>query len=330
MQTRSFGNTSKAISRIGLGLAALGRPGYINLGHGQDITNTNRDAMENQTHQILDAAWGAGIRYFDAARSYGAAEDFLANWLTSRNIDPKAVVIGSKWGYAYTANWQIDAEHHEIKSHSLNRLNQQWNETQDRLGAYLDLYQIHSATFQSGVLENKDVLNRLAQLKANGTLIGLSLSGTQQAEMLDAALTINIDGQRLFDAVQATWNILEPSAGHSLQHAHDQGLGVILKEVLANGRLTSRNTKPQFKDQHQRLSNIAQRLGGSIDAVAIAAALHQPFADVVLSGAAQLSHLNSNLNALTLPWDTEAQNAIQSLQESPDSYWQTRSSLAWN
>ena len=42
--------------------------------------------------------------------------------------------------------------------------------------------------------------------------------------------------------MQATWNLLEPSAGPALAEARAAGMGVIIKEALANGRLTSRNT----------------------------------------------------------------------------------------
>jgi aryl-alcohol dehydrogenase-like predicted oxidoreductase len=45
-------------------------------------------------------------RYFDAACSYGRAEEFLGGWLAARGIAPQEVVVGSKWGYVYTANWQ--------------------------------------------------------------------------------------------------------------------------------------------------------------------------------------------------------------------------------
>ena len=65
--------------RIGLGLAALGRPGYINLGHDADLgVARTPEALEARCHQVLDAAYAGGVRYFDAARSYGRAEAFLA------------------------------------------------------------------------------------------------------------------------------------------------------------------------------------------------------------------------------------------------------------
>src|ERR671922_1202797 len=100
---------------IGLGLAALGRPGYINLGHGGDVADTGREQMERAAHAVLDAAYDGGVRAFDAARSYGAAEAFLASWLRERRLAPADVVVSSKWGYSYTAGWRVDAERHEVK-----------------------------------------------------------------------------------------------------------------------------------------------------------------------------------------------------------------------
>jgi len=99
------------LSRIGLGLAALGRPGYINVGHGEDLRGqTDVAAMERNAHRVLDAAFDGGVRYFDAARSYGEAEACLASWLERRGLRPGEVTVGSKWGYTYTAGWRVDAE----------------------------------------------------------------------------------------------------------------------------------------------------------------------------------------------------------------------------
>ena len=50
---------------------------------------------------MLDAAYAAGVRYVDAARSYGLAEAFLGTWLRARTLSPDALTIGSKWGYTY-------------------------------------------------------------------------------------------------------------------------------------------------------------------------------------------------------------------------------------
>lgn len=250
MKLIPLGQTGLKVTSLGLGLAALGRPGYINLGHHQDLPSGHAvDDMQAQAHRILDAAYEAGIRYFDAARSYGKAEAFLGSWLGKAGLRKEEVTVGSKWGYTYTADWQIQAEKHEIKDHSLPQLIRQWQETQSELGQNLNLYQIHSATLESGVLEKGEVLDYLAQLKGKGIAIGLSLSGPGQAKTLSKALEIRVDGQLLFDAVQATWNLLERAAEPALQEAHSAGMGVIIKEALANGRLTDRNQGVNFSKQ---------------------------------------------------------------------------------
>src|SRR5262249_17346026 len=155
----------------------------INLGHADDLHhNYDVTAMERQAHAVLDEAWRLGVRYFDAARSYGDAERFLASWLSTRQIAPETVTVGSKWGYTYTAGWKIDADKHEVKEHTLPVLRRQITESQQHLGDYLDLYQIHSATLDSGVLENQDVLQELARLRDAGLPIGLTVTGPHQSE----------------------------------------------------------------------------------------------------------------------------------------------------
>ena len=225
MNRKQLGNSHLSVTPIGLGLAALGRPGYINLGHGDDL-NDNHDvtAMEAQTHRVLDSAWDAGIRYFDAARSYGKAEAFLHSWLVKRGIAEKACTIGSKWGYTYTADWQVNlpkGHKHEVKEHSLLVLQRQIIESRALLGDHLDLYQIHSTTLDSGVLDCEAVLQELARLRNNGLSIGFSVSGTQQADTIRRAFEIEFDGVLLFSAVQATWNLLEQSVTSALREAHE-------------------------------------------------------------------------------------------------------------
>ena len=73
-QPFEFCNAGVATPPLGLGLAALGRPGYINLGHAADLPSKTVEEMREQAFGVLDTAWDAGVRYFDAARSYGRSE----------------------------------------------------------------------------------------------------------------------------------------------------------------------------------------------------------------------------------------------------------------
>ncbi len=307
--------SSQQGARLGLGLAALGRPSYINLGHRDDLAGRREvAALEQHAHVVLDAALAGGIAYFDAARSYGRAEEFLAGWLARRGIAPGEVTVGSKWGYTYTAGWRTDADVHEVKEHSRANLDRQIAQSRTLLGNHLALYQIHSATEESGVLDNDPVMDRLAELRADGLVIGFTTSGPRQAQTIRRALRVERDGSLLFGTVQATWNLLEPSAGPALAEARDAGLGVIVKEALANGRLAhpSSPAATRLRDH------------GAPDAVALAAALHQPWASVVLSGAASVEHLGSNLAAKELP-----RVDLPDMSEPPGEYWATRAGLAW-
>ena len=331
MELRTLGSTGLLVSRIGLGMAALGRPGYINLGHGQDLgDDSGEEAMEARAREILDTAWRSEIRYFDVARSYGLGERFLGNWLTDRGISRENVTVASKWGYRYTANWKVDAEVHEVKEHTLPMLKKQWSESVSLLDGYISLYQIHSATAESGVLENKGILEHLARLRDKGIRIGLSLTGTGQGEVLRKAMGIILDGSHLFECVQATWNLLERSAGPALAAAHAAGVGIIIKEALANGRLTDRNDDPDFAPKLTLLREESERLTVSVDALVIAATLAEPFADTVLSGATSTNQLLSNLIGSRIVLDADARSRLLEIVESPNEYWAKRRTLRWN
>jgi aryl-alcohol dehydrogenase-like predicted oxidoreductase len=310
-------------AHIGLGLAAVGRPGYINLGREDDLpAERSVEALRERTHELLEAAYAQGVRYFDVARSYGRSEEFLADWLNHRpDIDD--VVIGSKWGYTYTADWHIDAEAHEVKDHSLATYERQRAETAELLGDRLDLYQIHSVTPDSPALTDKDLHARLAEEAAGGLSIGFSTSGPAQAEAIRAALAVTVDGAPLFRTVQATYNVLETSVAPALAEAHDAGLTVIVKEGVANGRLV----EPYAPDV---LKALTAETSLGCDAVALALILRQPWVGVVLSGAVTANQLASNLHAAVVDLDDDQLSRLAALVEDPRAYWERRGQLPWH
>lgn len=310
-------------SHLGLGLAAVGRPGYINLGREKDLgENRTPDSLRTRTHELLDAAYAQGVRYFDAARSYGRSEEFLADWLKA-HPDRDDIVVGSKWGYTYTADWTTDAEKHEVKDHSVQTYDRQRSETAELLGDRLDLYQIHSVTPDSPALTDKELHAKLAELAATGVTIGFSTSGPAQADAIRAALTVTVDGEPLFRTVQSTYNALETSAGPALAEAHDAGLTVIVKEGMANGRLA----EPYAPDA---LKAVAEETSLSTDAIALALILRRPWAGVALSGAATVGQLASNLHAAVVDLNDDQLARLDALAEDPHVYWERRGRLPWH
>ncbi|HLS14249.1 MAG TPA: aldo/keto reductase [Beutenbergiaceae bacterium] len=312
-------NTSTSRAVLGLGVAAIGRPAYINLGHDVDLADGRevRD-LRQRTRELVQAAWDAGVRYFDAARSYGRGEEFLGSWLSEHPERRAAATIGSKWGYTYVGDWRIDAEQHEVKDHSLATFTRQWPQTLAALGSAPQVYLVHSLTPDSPVLGDTALLDGLNRLAEDGVRIGFSTSGPQQGEVIRAALALG--SATPFSAVQATWNLLEDSAGPALARAHEAGWFVVVKEAVANGRLTTRG-------QNEALHNLATDRGTTPDALALASALDQPWADVVLSGAATLPQLAQNLAAAHLPGLDETE--VADLVRPPQEYWAERANLPW-
>jgi aryl-alcohol dehydrogenase-like predicted oxidoreductase len=306
-------------------MAALGRPAYITLGHGDDLQE-GRDvqSMEVNAHRMLDRAFAAGIRYFDAARSYGRAEQFLRSWLDARGRGPGEIVVGSKWGYRYTGDWQVDGRVQEVKEHGLPMLKSQLAESEAILGPYLRLYQIHSAAPETRVLDDDRVLGELRRLRERGAFVGVTATGTSQSETIRKAMEIRFEGVPLFSTVQATFNLLERSARPALREAHEAGLTVLVKEALANGRLTSKGATGG------PLPAVAKRLGTSADAVALAFVAREPWADVILLGATTTLQLDSNLKALDLRLSPADLALLDGLRAPSEDYWAERTKLPWN
>ena len=271
--------------------------------------------MRDRAHGMLDAAWARGIRFIDAARSYGRAEEFLGSWLAAHPERRPELTIESKWGYEYVGDWRMDAEVHERKEHSAAMFERQWPETVAALGGAPDVYLIHSLTPDSPALSDEVLLDRLRRLAGAGVRVGLSTSGPGQGDALDAAREL---ADSPFSAVQATWNLLEPSAEPALDRAHEAGWLVVVKEAVATGRLAPRgDTAP---------SALTAADGQSLDALALGVARSRPWCDVVLSGAVTPGQLDSNLASRAPSTDAPA---LAALAEDPVDYWAARSARAW-
>lgn len=310
-----------AAPRLGLGLAAIGRPAYITAGRADDLgdpAHRSIEVMRARAHDLLDTAWATGIRYLDVARSYGLAESFLGTWLAQHPDRRSALTIGSKWGYEYVGNWRVDVPIHERKDHSLDMFAAQWPQTVRALdGHHPDIYLIHSVTPDSPALHDAALLNRLRELADTGVRVGISTSGPDQRHVLTEAMAL---ADSPFRAVQATWNLLEQSAAAALADAHAAKWLVVVKEVFANGRLTGTARMTPGLD-------LALADGQPLDAFAIGAALAQPWADIVLTGAVTPRQLAANL-AAQVPCINLAD--IAALAISPPGYWQDRSRLTWS
>ena len=314
-------------TKLGLGLAALGRPDYINI----RTTNVNKSvaAFKENTFTMLDHAYELGIRYFDTAPSYGKGEQFLLDWKNQR--EHKDLVLGTKWGYTYVANWEIGFNgEHEIKEHSLAKLKEQW-QTSKNLLPELGIYQVHSATLESGILDNTNVLEELYTIKKEtGLTIGISTSGTQQSNVIEKALGVKVNGEDLFTSFQVTYNVLEQSTYPILNQLLKENKTVIIKESLANGRVFKSDAFKNYQKNYKTLEALANNHNVSVDAIALRFIIDALEPTYLLSGASNTVQLDSNYKALDIVLSKSDLEKLKQLKTNPNNYWEERSSLEWN
>ncbi len=313
-------------AKIGLGTAAIGRPLYINIRQ-EKAGDLSLDTFKQKAREVLETAYANGIRYYDTAPNYGFAEALLIDWVGERQDEN--IEVASKWGYTYTANFDPEATEHEVKEHSLSKLNEQWGQTENLI-PFLSTYQIHSATLATGVLDNNSILERLAMLKAEHHLkIGITTSGANQSEVIAKAATIQMGGDDLFDAYQVTYNIMDQSLTGILSELKSNHKRLIIKEIMANGRVFPNPDYPNYQKLYAYLQGLADKYEVGIDAIALRFCMDSLQPQIVLSGAAKPEHVLQNLKAYDFQLSPEEVNELRSFAVDPESYWAERKQLTW-
>ncbi len=312
-----MGNT-----KIGLGLAALGRPEYINIRTDTHF-DRSKSAFKTNAYNMLDFAYENGVRFFDTAPSYGLGEQFLLDWKTTRAYND--ILISTKWGYTYVANWELGFHgKHEIKEHSLSKLNEQWMVSKALL-PQLGIYQVHSATMESGIITDRAIHERLFQLKKKYNIqIGISTSGPNQSKIINHAKYIKVANEILFDSYQVTYNIFEQSTFDALQDLKSKGKTIIIKEALANGRIFP---KKQLNDTLEKLQTTYHT---GRDALALRFIIDTLEPDYLLSGASSNIQLDQNLKALDFKLSLDDLQGLTALKRDTTTYWSERADLVWN
>lgn len=311
-----------------LGTAAIGRPVYINVRQTHADNTFNLDLFNAEGIKFLEEAYSLGIKHFDTAPSYGAAEQMLQEWLNV-NKHPD-VALSSKWGYSYEANFKSDAKIHENKEHSLQRLTTQWEETK-KLLPHLKLYQIHSATIESTVLDNIEVLQKLNFIQNEfGVEIGVTVTGANQNEIIKKAITTSINGKQLFSSIQVTYNVFEQGLLEVSPLIKEHKMKLIVKESMANGRVFRNEQFNNNKKMYELMDKLSEKYNVSNDAIALRYVIDSVSPDILLLGAINKKQLISNLNCKNLSLTSDELAKINSLKNTSEAYWNERAHLTWN
>lgn len=315
------------MKNIGFGTAAVGRPLYINIRQEKPSVEFSLPKFRQNGIEILTEAYDKGVRFFDAAPGYGLSESILIEWLAEKN-DP-AIVVATKWGLTYVADFDMNALVQETKEHSLAKLNEQWQFSK-KLLPYLKTYQIHSATLETGVLDNKAILQRLHEIKKEHHIsIGITTTGTDQLEVLKKAIAIEVANEPLFSSFQSTYNIMEQSILELKGAFDDPNRQLIIKESVANGRLIPHSSSRKHRRLYKDIKKLAEKYQVGADAIAIRFCLDSFPGSICLSGASSAQQLRANLMADTFKLQAQEMEILNSYQISPATYWKERSRLPW-
>jgi hypothetical protein len=234
--------------------------GVHHLGRDRDLPgDRSGTSCGRAAHDLLDAAYALGIRYADAARSYGDAEQFLGSWLDDRR--PEDMFVASKWGYEYVGDWRLDVDTHEVKHHDLATFRRQLAESLALLGDRLRLYQVHSLTPDSPLLTDARCCRRWPSCATAGSRSACPPPARGRARRSSARSSCR-RRQQAGHLGAVDLELLERSAGPALAAAHEAGCRVVVKEASRTGGWPRRGTAA--------LRAVAERYGVGPDAVAMA------------------------------------------------------------
>ena len=184
-----------------------------------------RGETKEQAFELMDAAWEAGITWFDTADAYGGgrSETYIGEWIRSRR--PEGLRLTTK-----TFNPMDEGEDHGLAP---DRVRRQVDASLRRLGLeQVDLYLAHEWDPDVPVAEVAGVLEELV---TRGTIGAYGLSNVDGAQLREAL------GSGAFAAVQNSYSLLDHDAEDQvLPLCEENGVWFQAFSPLAGGWLTGK------------------------------------------------------------------------------------------
>jgi aryl-alcohol dehydrogenase-like predicted oxidoreductase len=302
---RQLGRTGLELSRIGLGCGNFG-------GIGSAPELFGRGESEEQALALMDAAWAAGITFFDTAPSYGGgrSESWVGKWRNERGV---AVLLSSKVYWSVTGDPDDRGLSHE-------RILREAEGSLRRLGVdQLDLYLTHAPDPETRI---EETLGALDELVRAGKVRAIGASNLDAEQLEEALETSERLGLARFEWIQNEFSLLEQRAGGVLAVCEREGLGFTPFSPLGGGWLTGKYRRGERYPAGSRMTlrpepYEALATEGTFDALeafeaaaaergvepamlAIAWVLSDPRVTAVVVGPRRAEHLEPALGALEL------------------------------
>ncbi len=306
MDYRRLGPTSLELSRIGLGGGNFGGVGSAPELFGQGES-------EEEAFALMDAAWAAGVNFFDTAASYGGgrSETWVGRWRRDREAD---VILSTK------VYWSVIGDPDD-RGLARDRVLRENAASLERLGVdRVQMYLTHEPDPETPILET---LETLEQLVSDGKVEAIGASNVTAKQLLEALEASDAHGLARYAWVQNELNLLAPDAQDDVRKiCRREGLGFTPFSPLAGGWLTGKyvsgapypagsrmTVRPEPYQQLVAVQTFraldafrgfADELETEPATLALAWLLAQPDVTTVVVGPRKLEHLRAALAAFDL------------------------------
>jgi D-threo-aldose 1-dehydrogenase len=314
--TRTLGKSGVQVTQLGLGTAPFGE--------------LFQDVPARQALATVDAAWDAGIRYFDSAPWYGLgmAEHRLGTGLQAR---PRGeLVVSTKVGRWLSPAPDLESRNSQPMwkggfpfdvnfDYGYDGIMRSVEQSYARLGlSKIDLLIIHDLDFQYHGTEAK-VSARMAQLYTSGWraleelrrsgVIGGVGAGINEGGMIPRFLdTVDVD----FFLVALPYTLMDQEVlDRELPACQDRNVGLVIGAVFASGILATgpvpgakyryRDASPEEMDKAGRIQKVCEAHGVPIAAAALQFTLGHPSVASVIPGALTPDHVRANAASFRHP-----------------------------
>jgi D-threo-aldose 1-dehydrogenase len=290
---------------------------------GANLGNLFTAMSDEQAHNVLEAVWECGIRYFDTAPHYGLglAERRLGAFLATKPRDE--FVISTKVGRRLVPSpetsdeldeeggFVVPADQRRVWDASADGVRRSLDESLERLGLdRVDVLFLHDP-------DEYDDMERSVRT-AVPALLGLRGEGLVRAVGIGSkSVAAHLAGVRAGDLdllmVAGRFTLLEqPAAPELIPECRERGIGIVVAGAFNSGLLSTSTpgagARYEYGDasadvvaKAQRLAMVCGRNGVELPAAALQFPLREPVVRSVVLGATEPEHVRQNVRRLAEP-----------------------------
>lgn len=313
MQTRMIGRTGLAVTEFGFGGASVG--------------NLYRTVDEDTALAAVDAAFDAGIRYFDTAPHYGLGlseirlgralagrrrDEFVISTKVGRLLEPNPTPVGTD---LRSGGFDVPDTTHRRYDFSADGVRRSLAASLERLGLdRVDILYVHDPDEHVDQAVN-EAIPALVELREQGVVRAIGVGMNQWQAPLRMVRETPIDAIML----AGRWTLLDRTGRELLDECAARGVSVVAAAPYNSGLLSrprpadgaTFNYRPADRAlvaEAHRLADACERSGVTLPEVALQFPLRHPAVASVVAGtrtAGQVAETMRRLSA-TIPeglWD---------------------------